>query len=43
MEILLAMRERMNADHKEIMAWLTDRNDNREETMALPRKYGGTS
>jgi hypothetical protein len=28
------MQERMNARHKEMMAWLTGRNDTREETMA---------
>jgi hypothetical protein len=28
----------MEASHKEMMAWLTDRNDTHEETMACPEK-----
>jgi hypothetical protein len=38
MEILLAMREEMKADHEEMMAWLTNRKDIRKEMMTCQEK-----
>jgi hypothetical protein len=38
MEILLAMREEMKADHEEMMPWLTNRKDIRKEKIACQEK-----